>query len=410
MKAEEGTSRRRLLAAVAFAAVTVGALRPARAPAHTHELAAGARPHGARRRRWSALLRELRPPRARVAEAVSFCRPPGSGALPGRLRRRRRQRSCAPVPARLPGEDRHAAQAAAASSSGSRRSRSRSSRSASSTRSRSSRSRSRRPRRAPGASALPLIVVVLFGVCCCGLLVAGRHLAGLPFVARRRAWPGSPRASLNHPRSTTREAIAAWLFLLGCWTSRALGSTLLLAALGVGFSPAACPRRPLPGRRRLLIPIASGGAIANVSATAAVLLALGVHKEQRSTSASPPASSSAPPPPPPRSSASRPRSRYRAPTMPPQAPKPDRSRRAEVSTLTADQVCNDACPLTSDRLASRRFASERRGCRTTHLRPTPSYTYLGMVGVARFERTPRARGGRGAAHTHLGARSLGAGC
>jgi hypothetical protein len=29
-----------------------------------------------------------------------------------------------------------------------------------------------------------------------------------------------------------------------------------------------------------LIPIASGGAIANVSATAAVLLALGVHKEQ----------------------------------------------------------------------------------------------------------------------------------
>ena len=29
-----------------------------------------------------------------------------------------------------------------------------------------------------------------------------------------------------------------------------------------------------------LIPIASGGAVANVSATAAVLLALGVHKEQ----------------------------------------------------------------------------------------------------------------------------------
>jgi hypothetical protein len=29
-----------------------------------------------------------------------------------------------------------------------------------------------------------------------------------------------------------------------------------------------------------LIPIASGGAIANVSATAAILLALGVHKEQ----------------------------------------------------------------------------------------------------------------------------------
>ena len=79
--------------------------------------------------------------------------------------------------------------------------------------------------------------------------------------------------------STTHEAIAAWLFLLGCWTSRALGSTLLLAALGVGFSPTLALVVLCLSAAASLIPIASGGAIANVSATAAILLALGVHKD-----------------------------------------------------------------------------------------------------------------------------------
>src|SRR5215217_1360930 len=32
---------------------------------------------------------------------------------------------------------------------------------------------------------LPLVFVVLFGVCCCGLLVGGRQLVRMPFVARR---------------------------------------------------------------------------------------------------------------------------------------------------------------------------------------------------------------------------------
>lgn len=127
---------------------------------------------------------------------------------------------------------------------------------------------------------IPLMLVVLFGVGACGVLVAGRHLVRLPFVARRARLARFAERVAGHPRASAREAIAAWSFLLGCWTSRAIGSTLLLAALGVGFSPRIALVVLCLAAAASLIPIASGGAIANVSATAAVLLALGVHKEQ----------------------------------------------------------------------------------------------------------------------------------
>jgi hypothetical protein len=127
---------------------------------------------------------------------------------------------------------------------------------------------------------IPLILVVLFGFGACGLLVGGRHLAALPFVARRARLAKLAARVAGHPRGSVREAVTAWLFLLGCWTSRAIGSTVLLAALGVGFSPQIALVVLCLAAAAALIPIASGGAIANVSATAAVLLALGVHKEQ----------------------------------------------------------------------------------------------------------------------------------
>jgi hypothetical protein len=130
-----------------------------------------------------------------------------------------------------------------------------------------------------GGFRLPLIGVVLFGVACCGLLVGGRHLAGLPIIVRRKRLAKLAARVVNHPRSTTHEAIAAWLFLLGCWISRALGSTLLLDALGVGFSPTLALVVLCLSAAASLIPFASGGAIANVSATAAILLALGVQKD-----------------------------------------------------------------------------------------------------------------------------------
>jgi uncharacterized membrane protein YbhN (UPF0104 family) len=127
---------------------------------------------------------------------------------------------------------------------------------------------------------LPLMLVVLFGVGACGILVGGRHLLRVPFIARRERLTKLAARAANRPKGTTREAIAAWCFLVGCWTSRALGSTLLLAALGVGFSPTLALVVLCLSAAASLIPIASGGAIANVSATAAILLALGVHREQ----------------------------------------------------------------------------------------------------------------------------------
>src|SRR5216110_2244900 len=50
-----------------------------------------------------------------------------------------------------------------------------------------------------GSFRLPLIGVVLFGVCCCGLLVGGRQLAQLPFVARRAQLGRLAARVVNHP-------------------------------------------------------------------------------------------------------------------------------------------------------------------------------------------------------------------
>jgi hypothetical protein len=126
---------------------------------------------------------------------------------------------------------------------------------------------------------LPLIGVVLFGAVSCGILVAGRRLAGLAFVARH---PRLARlaGSATFQQDALRESLSAWAFLFGCWTSRALGSTLLLEALGVGFSPVLALIVICLSAAASLIPIASGGVVANVGATAAVLLAVGVHRDQ----------------------------------------------------------------------------------------------------------------------------------
>jgi hypothetical protein len=125
---------------------------------------------------------------------------------------------------------------------------------------------------------VPLILVVVFGLGACALLVAGRHVPRLPFIARR---PRLARlAGQAVRRGTLRESVSAWAFLVGCWSTRAVGSTMLLAALGVGFSPKLALVVLCLSAAASLIPVASGGAVGNVGATAAILLALGVHKEQ----------------------------------------------------------------------------------------------------------------------------------
>ena len=127
---------------------------------------------------------------------------------------------------------------------------------------------------------VPLILVVLFGIGACGILVGGRHLARLPLIARRPRLSRLARRVVDRPEGTPRDAILAWLFLLGCWTTRATGSMLLLAALGAGFSPTMALVVSCLAAAASLIPVTSGGAIASVGATAAVLLALGVHRRE----------------------------------------------------------------------------------------------------------------------------------
>jgi uncharacterized membrane protein YbhN (UPF0104 family) len=130
------------------------------------------------------------------------------------------------------------------------------------------------------AFRVPLVLVVLFGLGACGILVGSRHLARLPFVARRERLSKLAERAPNHTGTRKRDAIHAWLFLVGCWSSRAFGSMLLLASLGAGFSPAVTLVVLCLGAAAALIPITSGGAVANVGTTAAVLLALGVHRQQ----------------------------------------------------------------------------------------------------------------------------------
>jgi hypothetical protein len=125
---------------------------------------------------------------------------------------------------------------------------------------------------------LPLTVVVLVGIGACGVLVAGPRLLRMPIVQR---WGRLSRlAARAAVQRTVGEALVAWAFLFGCWTSKASGSTLLLAALGIGFSPKLALVVLCLSAAASLVPIASGGAVASVGTTAAVLLALGVQREQ----------------------------------------------------------------------------------------------------------------------------------
>jgi len=126
----------------------------------------------------------------------------------------------------------------------------------------------------------PLILVVLFGVGACGVLAAGPRLSRLPYVRRHVRLHRAAGRLERRSASTTRSAIAAGCFLLGCWTARALGSAVLLAALGVAFSPTLALVVLCLGAAASLLPITSGGGIVNVGMTASILLALGIGKDQ----------------------------------------------------------------------------------------------------------------------------------
>jgi hypothetical protein len=123
----------------------------------------------------------------------------------------------------------------------------------------------------------PLIVVVLFCIGCLGIVTLGQRVARLPLVGRSDRLHSIYRRVADSTRFS-RPIFAAGLLLLGCWTSRALGSTLLLSALGVRFSPTLALVVLCMSGATSILPIAAGGAVAGMGTTAGVLFALGLAK------------------------------------------------------------------------------------------------------------------------------------
>jgi hypothetical protein len=126
----------------------------------------------------------------------------------------------------------------------------------------------------------PLLIVVAFGLGCCALLLGSARLVRLPLLRRsRRLQRVSDHVSAHRTRRGRRSAILAGLYLFGCWTTRAVGSALLLNALGFAFSPKTALCVLCLSAAAGVIPITAGGAVANLGATAGILLALGVGKD-----------------------------------------------------------------------------------------------------------------------------------
>ncbi|HZP73491.1 MAG TPA: lysylphosphatidylglycerol synthase domain-containing protein [Gaiellaceae bacterium] len=126
----------------------------------------------------------------------------------------------------------------------------------------------------------PLLIVVAFGLGCCALLLGSARLVHLPLLRRsRRLQRVSDHVSAHRTRQGRPSVILAGLYLFGCWTTRAVGSALLLNALGFAFSPKTALCVLCLSAAAGVIPITAGGAVANVGATAGILLALGVGKD-----------------------------------------------------------------------------------------------------------------------------------
>jgi hypothetical protein len=125
----------------------------------------------------------------------------------------------------------------------------------------------------------PLLVVVAFGVGCCIILLTSARLVLLPLLCRsRRLRAVAGHISAHRTTHGRGSASIAGLYLLACWTTRALGSTLLLSALGFRFSPTTALCVLCLSAAAGVVPITAGGLVASVGATAAILLTLGTGK------------------------------------------------------------------------------------------------------------------------------------
>ncbi|HEX5247027.1 MAG TPA: lysylphosphatidylglycerol synthase domain-containing protein [Gaiellaceae bacterium] len=126
----------------------------------------------------------------------------------------------------------------------------------------------------------PLLIVVFFGLGCTALLIGSAWLVRLPLLRRsRRLRIVSEHVSAHRTRQGRRSAAVAGVYLFLCWTTRAVGSALLLSALGFAFSPTIALCVLCLSAAAGVIPITAGGAAVNAGATAGVLFALGVGKD-----------------------------------------------------------------------------------------------------------------------------------
>ena len=126
----------------------------------------------------------------------------------------------------------------------------------------------------------PLLVVVSFGLGCCILLLTSARLVRLPLLRRsRRLRTVAGHVAAHRTASGRTSASIAAVYLLGCWTARALGTVLLLSALGLRFSPTTALCVICLSAAAGVVPITAGGLVVSVGATAAILLTLGVGKD-----------------------------------------------------------------------------------------------------------------------------------
>jgi hypothetical protein len=135
---------------------------------------------------------------------------------------------------------------------------------------------------ATGSSSLrgPLLIVVGFGIGCSALFVASSRLVRMPVLRRsRHLRTVAEHVAQHRTHRGRRSAIVAGLYLFACWTTRALGSTLLLSALGLSFSPTIALCLLCLSAAASVIPITAGSAVANAGATVGILLLLGVGKD-----------------------------------------------------------------------------------------------------------------------------------
>ena len=133
----------------------------------------------------------------------------------------------------------------------------------------------------------PMVVVVLFCIGCLVILTLGQRVSRLPLVGRSDRLHAVYRRVAVSTRFS-RPTLVAGLLLLGCWTSRALGSALLLNALGVRFSPTIALVVVCVSAATAILPITAGGAVAGMGTTAGCCWRSASRRMSRSTSRSRP--------------------------------------------------------------------------------------------------------------------------